>query len=55
MHNRACFWKPSGSKRVKNDIMYLNLFCIYEKPIILSLFKIDTLNVYFKRNKQFIF
>ena len=29
---------------VKNDIMLMYLLCIYKKPIILSLFKIDTLN-----------
>ena len=29
---------------IKNDIMFVNLLCIYRKLIILSLFKIDTLN-----------
>ena len=29
---------------IKNDIMFMHLLCIYKKPIILSLFKIDTLN-----------
>ena len=29
---------------LKNDIMFMHLLCIYKKPIILSLFKIDTLN-----------
>ena len=28
----------------KNDIMFMYLLCIYKNPIILSLFKIDTLN-----------
>ena len=29
---------------IKNDIMFMYLLYIYKKPIILSLFKIDTLN-----------
>ena len=29
---------------IKNDIIFMHLLCIYKKPIILSLFKIDTLN-----------
>ena len=29
---------------LKNGIIYLNLLCIYKRPIILSLFKFDTLN-----------
>ena len=29
---------------IKNDIMFMYLLRIYKKPIILSLFKIDTLN-----------
>ena len=29
---------------IKNDFMFMHLVCIYKKPIILSLFKIDTLN-----------
>ena len=28
---------------IKNDIMFMNLIYIYKKPIILSLFKSDTL------------
>ena len=30
--------------KMKNDIMFMYLLCIYKKPIILGLFKIDTLN-----------
>ena len=33
-----------GYHFIKNDIMFMYLLCIYKKPIILSLFKIDTLN-----------
>ena len=29
---------------IKNGITFMHLLCIYKKPIILSLFKIDTLN-----------
>ena len=29
---------------IKNGIMFMHLLRIYKKPIILSLFKIDTLN-----------
>ena len=29
---------------IKNDIMFMYLLCIYNRPIILSLFQIDTLN-----------
>ena len=29
---------------IKNDIMFMHLLCIFKKPIILNLFKIDTLN-----------
>ena len=29
---------------IKNDITFMNLIYIYKKPIILSLFKSDTLN-----------
>ena len=29
---------------IKNDIMFMYLLCTYKKPIILSLFQIDTLN-----------
>ena len=29
---------------IKNEIMFIYLLCIYKKPIILSLFKIDVLN-----------
>ena len=28
----------------KNDIMFMHILCIYKKTIVLSLFKIDTLN-----------
>ena len=33
-----------GYSFIKKDIMFMYLFCIYKKAIILSLFKIDTLN-----------
>ena len=33
-----------GHKFTKNDIMYMYFLCIYKKLIILSLFKIATLN-----------
>ena len=33
-----------GYRFIKNDIMFTYFLCIYKKPIILSLFKIDTLN-----------
>ena len=33
-----------GHSFTKNDIMYMYFLCIYKKPIILSLFKIATLN-----------
>ena len=33
-----------GCSFIKNDIMFMYLLCIYKKPIILSIFKIDTLN-----------
>ena len=29
---------------IENDVMFMNLLCIYKKSIILSIFKIDTLN-----------
>ena len=29
---------------IKNDIMFMYLLCVYKKPIILSLLKIDKLN-----------
>ena len=33
-----------GCSFIKNDIMFMYLLCIYEKKVILSPFKIDTLN-----------
>ena len=33
-----------GYRFIKNNIMFMHLLCIYKKPIILSLIKIDTLN-----------
>ena len=33
-----------GYRFFKNDIMFMYLLCIYKKPVILSLFKIDILN-----------
>ena len=33
-----------GHSFTKNDIMYMCFLCIYKKPMILSLFKIATLN-----------
>ena len=33
-----------GYSFIKTDIMFMYLLCIYKKTIILSLFKIDTLN-----------
>ena len=33
-----------GYSFIKIDIMFMYLLCIYKKTIILSLFKIDTLN-----------
>ena len=33
-----------GYRFIKNNIMFMYLLCIYKKPIILSLIKIDTLN-----------
>ena len=33
-----------GYSFIKNDIMLMYILCIYKKPIVLSLFKIDTLN-----------
>ena len=32
-----------GYRFIKNNIMFMYLLCIYKTPIILSLFKIDTL------------
>ena len=34
----------SGYSFIKNDIMFMYILCVYKKTIILSLFKIDTLN-----------
>ena len=34
----------SGYSFIKNDIMFMYIPCVYKKTIILSLFKIDTLN-----------
>ena len=33
-----------GYSFIKNDTMFMYLLCIYKKIIVLSLFKIDTLN-----------
>ena len=33
-----------GYSFIKNEIMFMQILCIYKKPIILSLFKIDTIN-----------
>ena len=33
-----------GYRFIKNDIRFMYLLCIYKSSIILSLFKIDTLN-----------
>ena len=33
-----------GYSLIKNDIIFMYLLCIYKKPVILRLFKIDTLN-----------
>ena len=33
-----------GNSFIKNDVMFMYLLCIYIKPVILGLFKIDTLN-----------
>ena len=33
-----------GYRFIKNDIMFMYILFFYQKPIILSLFKIDTLN-----------
>ena len=49
---RVHIWKNTSCQNsdkfyysfIKNDIMFLYLLYIYKKPIILSLFKIDTLN-----------
>ena len=38
--NSDCF----GYCFIKNDILFIYFLCIYKKPIILSLFEIDTLN-----------
>ena len=50
---RVPIWKKTfcqnsdkfGYSFIKNDIMFVYLLCIYKKPIILRLFKIDTLNL----------
>ena len=34
-----------GSSVIKNDIINMYILCIYQETIILSLFKLDTLNV----------
>ena len=44
---KKIFWQNSdkfGPRFTKNDIMYMYFLCIYKKTIILSLFKITTLN-----------
>ena len=33
-----------GYSFIKNDILFMYLLCIYKKPVILSLFKLDILN-----------
>ena len=46
-YGKKSFYQNSGKfgySFIKNDIMFMYLLCIYKKPIILSLFKIDTLN-----------
>ena len=40
-----------GHSFIKNDIRFMHLVCIYKKPIILKLCKIDTLNFAIKTNK----